>query len=185
MSSLVSTISELLSLFTIAVQMVIVCLLVAVIFKNKSVSRKVFEFVNKKILTLGFLISLGALLASLFYSEIAGFPPCSLCWYQRVLIYPQVVLFGLALVRKEKLIINYVLVLSALGALIAAYQYYLQLGGPSLVPCSAAESAVSCLKIYTLNFGYITIPLMAFSIFLLLAVLILAAKTGDKKNPAQ
>lgn len=117
-----------------------------------------------------FLIALAATLGSLFFSEIAGYPPCTLCWYQRILMYPLVVLLGMAIFRKEERVIApYAFVLSAIGALVAGYQYLLQIGVvPSLV---CAVGSVSCAKIFLLQFGYLTLPLMSLTAFLLIALL--------------
>ena len=94
------------------------------------------QFVGRFSLPFAFAISLVSTLGSLYFSELKGFEPCVLCWYQRILIYPQVLLLGLALWRKEKVIVDYVLGLSIIGVVIAAYQYYGQMFNPSSLPFS-------------------------------------------------
>lgn len=71
-------------------------------------------------------ISLIATLGSLYFSEILKFIPCDLCWFQRIFMYPQVVLLGLAAIRKEYGIARYSLALSIIGGAISLYHYALQ-----------------------------------------------------------
>src|SRR3989344_8830466 len=65
------------------------------------------KFIQENTLFFGLLISLTATLGSLFYSEIMHFNPCKLCWFQRIVMYPQVILFAIALWKKDKKIFNY------------------------------------------------------------------------------
>jgi hypothetical protein len=69
---------------------------------------------------------------------------------------------------------KYALLLSGIGAVIAGYHHYLQLGGESLVPCSASIFAVSCTERYVWEFGYIGIPTISLTAFLLIMVLLRA-----------
>ncbi len=120
---------------------------------------------------LAFAVSTTATLGSLFFSEIAKWTPCLLCWYQRIFMYPLPILLYVGIMRNEKIIKPYLLVLSAVGALIAGYHYFIQLyPTSSLVPCDA--TGVSCTKVYTWYFGYITIPLMAATAFMLNIILL-------------
>ena len=123
-----------------------------------------------------FLVSLGATVGSLFLSEIAQFEPCKLCWFQRIFMYPQVFLLGIALWKKDLGIYTYSIALSAIGAIIAGYHYLLQIGVAPALPCSAVGYSADCSQRFILQFGYITIPLMAFSAFLLILLLNLNAK---------
>lgn len=117
---------------------------------------------------LAFLVSLVATLGSLYYSDIRGFEPCKFCWFQRIFMYPQVLLLGLALWRKEYWMKFYSLVLSVIGGLIALNHYILQVTGTSIFPCSAVGQSVSCSKVFVIHLGYITIPMMALSAFVLM-----------------
>ena len=153
---------------TVAAQAATVILL-AVYFSKADWAKDIKTFVAQRYLVIGFLIALGATAGSLFYSEIAGFEPCKLCWLQRIFIYPQSVLFAVALIKNKKDAADYSAPLSAIGGLVAAYHYYIQLGGSPLIPCSAA-SASACAQRFVMTFGYITIPLMALSAFALLFV---------------
>src|SRR3972149_8131761 len=139
--------------------------------------QKVLKGVNKILLKYSFhlalIVSLTATLGSLFYSEIAGFEPCKLCWFQRILMYPMPLLLSLAIWKKDKSINDYLITLSGIGIVIAFYHYYLQRGGQSILPCSTIGYSVSCSNSFVMELGYITIPLMAATAFLLIIVLML------------
>ena len=121
----------------------------------------------------GFVIALTATLGSLYLSDVRGFTPCLLCWYQRIFMYPLLFIFGTALVKKLKGAENFVLPLSITGAAIAAYHYYLQITPDPLVPCSTVGFSVSCSDRFVTSYGYITIPWMALSAFGLITILML------------
>jgi disulfide bond formation protein DsbB len=107
-----------------------------------------------------------ATMGSLYFSEILGLPPCRLCWYQRILMYPLIIIIGVAIVRKDKNVAYYVLPMSILGAAVALYQYLLQmtpLSSVDSIKCSVFES---CSKIDKIYLGFITIPFLSFMAFL-------------------
>ncbi len=122
------------------------------------------KFMGEHSLILGLLVSLSAIIGSLFYSEIMGFEACSLCWWQRVFLYPTVFIFATAAWYKERLFYRYVVPPIILASIIAIYQSYVYLGGSSLLTCTSAEGA--CAKIYVMAFGYITIPVMSLTVSL-------------------
>lgn len=164
-----------LALGTILMQFVGAALL-AVYFLQKRLPdlRDIGALAGKWGLWLGFLLTLFATGMSLFYSEVLGILPCSLCWLQRVFLYPQVVLFGVALWKKDKGIAIYSIALSVIGGIIALYQHYLQMGGGSLLPCPAtADQALDCGVRFLYAFNYITFPLEAVTVFGFLIVLML------------
>ncbi|PIR53013.1 disulfide bond formation protein B [Candidatus Peregrinibacteria bacterium CG10_big_fil_rev_8_21_14_0_10_49_10] len=112
---------------------------------------------------------------SLFFSEIAGWTPCKDCWFQRIFMYPQVPLLAVALWKRDRGIAKYILVLCIIGAILSADHYmeqieatFFALPTDPLVPCDA--SGVSCEKMYTFRFNYISIPMMALTAFVMNAV---------------
>ncbi|MBI2484058.1 disulfide bond formation protein B [Candidatus Uhrbacteria bacterium] len=117
------------------------------------------------------LVAIIAMLGSLFYSEIAGYEPCKLCWYQRIFMYPQVFLMALAIAWRTEAIARACGILSGIGALIAGYHYLLQVGVVRGVECGAIGYSAACSQRFVMNYGYITIPLMALSAFLLIMIL--------------
>lgn len=131
---------------------------------------KVYLFIHTHIVKIIFWSALLASVGSLIYSNIIGFPPCDLCWWQRILLYPQALIAGIAWAKKDKSIVRYILPMSVIGALISLYQSFIQWGiFTSAGGCTAIGGA--CAKVYVNEFGYITIPFMAFSIFVYLIVL--------------
>ena len=148
------------------------------------VSRKIpfYRFVKKYAFHFALIVAATAMLGSLFYSEIAKYTPCLLCWYQRILMYPQTLLLSMAIVKKDKHIADYLLVMSGLGLLIALYHYYIQRGGQTILPCSAVGYSQECSQNFGMEYGFVTIPLMAATAFLLIIILMVLAKSKGKKN---
>ncbi len=185
----VEIINHLLSyLVILALVLILGVLVYLILFRaaKNSWLRRLFEDWGAR---LAFFIALLATLGSLFYSNIAGFAPCELCWYQRIFMYPQVILLGLAWFKKEKRIIDYSLILAGLGFLIALYHNYLTWGGATTTVCATASFVgVSCLRRYVFEFGFITIPFMSLSAFALIILILaagkraLAAKSYEAKN---
>lgn len=180
MPPLVTTINQTLSVLTVIGQVFAIALLAIVIFRKKQFP--FFNFIGNNAYLFSFIFALVAMSGSLFYSEVAGFTPCILCWYQRILMYPQVILFGVALWKGEKQTTDYHIALSALGTFIAGYHYLLQIGILPELPCSAVGFSVSCAQKFVMNFGYITIPLMAFTAFVLIMLSMIAHKVYAKIN---
>ncbi len=140
--------------------------------KNKTVVL-LLKFFSENALVLAFFVALAAMSGSLFFSEVAKFVPCKLCWYQRICMYPQVLLLGIAALKNDFNIKKYVLGLSIVGLIIGVYHYLLQMS-PIPLPCS--DEIVSCAQKQVGYFGYITIPLMAVTAFSLIIVLMFTVK---------
>ncbi len=165
------------SVLTIAANIIFAGTLLALIIpqlRKHATVQKYLSALKSHVLSIGLTVSTLATLGSLYFSEIAQYNPCKLCWFQRIFMYPLVILFGLALYRKEKTILPYALTLSIIGAGIAAYHYFLQVQKilfPNFdiaAPCGLVGYAPSCTNYFVLQFGYITIPMMAFSAFALI-----------------
>jgi disulfide bond formation protein DsbB len=122
-------------------------------------------------LWLAFAVAATAMAGSLYLSEVAGFIPCTLCWYQRIAMYPLVIVLGIAAWRRDAGIRPYVVPVAAIGAVIAAYHVVLQrLPG---LPSGACPLDVPCTAIYVERFGFVTIPVMALVAFLAILTLLL------------
>ena len=115
-----------------------------------------------------FFIALIATLGSLYYSEIAGFIPCQLCWYQRILMYPLVLVMLVAIVEEDDWWMNYILPFAVLGIGLSGYHYALQLG--FMGNPGTCSIGVPCNARYVSYFGFITIPFMALTAFILIIV---------------
>lgn len=148
-------------------------LLLIALLARRSVGKGISLWVGKHSLIFGFLLSLAAVLGSLFYSNVVGFEPCLLCWWQRIAIYPLLVLFTVAIWKKDRGVWKYALPLSVLGLVLSTYHSYVQWGGDPLIPC---DVTASCSKLYVYAFGYITIPTMVLSLALTIILLYWANK---------
>lgn len=143
--------------------------LLAILFISLLFRNPLALWVGKNSILLGFLVALGAVAGSLFYSELVGFEPCVLCWWQRVLLYPLAILFGAALWKKKGDVFIYATPLALISLIISLYHQYVYMGGKSLLPCTALGGA--CAKIYVMAFGYITIPMMSLTVALFILLL--------------
>ncbi len=173
MTPLVTNVNYLLTALVILAQVLSVIILFCLIFKKNH--PLVFKYSQYGLL-LAFLVALTSTLGSLFYSEIAHFEPCKFCWFQRIFMYPQALLLGLALWKKNLSISFYSITLSVIGGVIALNHYLLQITGSSIFPCAAVGQSVSCSKRFVIEFGYITIPMMALSGFVLIILSMIAYK---------
>jgi len=174
MISLVNFVTELLSALTLIGDILLVFIMYTILSNRKFKN----NFLNKNTLLFAFVIALIATLGSLFYSEIAGYIPCKLCWYQRIFMYPLPILLGIALFKKDNKISSYAIPLSIIGGIISIYHYSTQILNNSAI-CSA-ESATCASKIF-FSHGYITIPIMALTTFALIIFLTYNAKNNYKE----
>ena len=166
--------------YGILVSHVVFVIVLLAVISRRSWGKDISLWVGKHAVLLGFLVALSSVLGSLFYSEIVGFPPCVLCWWQRVFLYPQVLLFLVALWKGKRGVFLYSVPLVSLSAILALYHEYVYMGGTSILPCTALGGA--CAKIYVLAFGYITIPMMSLTAAALLLLLAWANKVYENRN---
>ncbi|MFN7904668.1 MAG: disulfide bond formation protein B [Pseudobdellovibrionaceae bacterium] len=128
-----------------------------------------------------FIFSLSATFGSLYFSEILRYPPCVLCWYQRICMYPLVLIFGAAIWTEDSQFLKYTLPLSFLGLGIAIYHNLLYYGiiPDSITPCT---QGISCTSKQVEYLGFITIPLLSLMSFIGLVVLgFLILRNREKK----
>ncbi|MFD1850017.1 disulfide oxidoreductase [Oceanobacillus bengalensis] len=111
-----------------------------------------------------------AMAGSLFYSEAMGYIPCELCWYQRVLMYPLVIIYGVAAIKKDISIALPGLIMSGLGMFVSAYHYLVQKVPAFQEMGGSCTGGVPCNAIYVNYFGFITIPFLALVAFVVIFV---------------
>lgn len=123
--------------------------------------------------------SLIASTGSLYFSEFRHFAPCVLCWYQRIMMYPLVIIIATGILRKDKDLHLYVLPFGIIGMAIALYQVLLERGiiAESITPCL---SGVSCTIKYVGYFGFITIPLMSLAAFSIINLCMILYSRGKR-----
>lgn len=138
------------------------------------------SFVNRYGLFLAWLLSLSATFASLALDISVQWPVCTLCWYQRMAIYPLSIMLGIATYRGDKKIIPYVVSLPCLGMLFALYQYLEQMI-PGFAPIAVCSPDLPCNTTHLLWLGFVTLPLLSgISCALIVALLGLTSFFGDR-----
>jgi len=126
------------------------------------------------------LVSVSATI-SLFFSSVLEYEPCVLCWYQRICLFPQVLIFAAGLFPAfDKSVIKFALPLSIAGGLTAFYHTLLYAGiiPENLQPCS---KGVSCTEKYFELFGFVSIPMLSFLAFSTLTALLFVLKRRTSK----
>ncbi len=123
-------------------------------------ARPVLGDIHRNSLWLGGLVATTCMLGSLYFSEIADYAPCKLCWFQRIAMYPLAVLLLVAAVRREHLIRWYVLPIALIGLTISAYHYLIE-WRPELDSGTCDLFGPSCTDVWFKEFGFITLPFMA------------------------
>lgn len=108
-------------------------------------------------------VATGTMLGSLYFSEIAGFAPCELCWYQRIGIYPVAIMSWIALVRRDRRLGPYWIGLSLAGIAVSIYHYLLE-WFPEITS-SVCSMDVPCTTVWFREFGFVTLAFMAGSAF--------------------
>jgi disulfide bond formation protein DsbB len=180
MPEYVNVINKILALGTIFLQVIILLILLNFIFFKKR-NNKILLFFKDYTFYLGFLVALGAFTLSLFYSGVVGYPTCELCWIQRIFIYPQVILFGMELYKRERAIVDFSIVFAVLGSLVSIYHIYVESGGTRGLACAdPSNGGVSCAVRYIYEFGYVTMPIMCLTASLFIIVILLNYKYISK-----
>ncbi len=122
-------------------------------------------------LWLAWLVAAVAMAGSLYMSEVAGFVPCALCWYQRIAMYPLALLLLIAAWRGDRGIRPYAASMALIGAAISGYHVLVQrLPG---LPSGSCSVQAPCNAIYIERFGFVTIPVMALIGFMTIATILL------------
>lgn len=144
------------------------------------------KFVKQNALYIAWVQSLVATLGSLYFSEVAHFAPCVLCWYQRIGMYPLVLLLTVGIVRKDKNVVWYALPVAIAGFLVSVYHNLMYYGfiSEAMAPCTIGAS---CNAKYINWLGFITIPLLSLTAFVvIITCLVLAIRshsaTSQKKT---
>lgn len=116
-----------------------------------------------------------AMFGSLFFSEVMKLPPCVLCWYQRIAMYPLVLILTISILRKDGLARIYGLPLALSGLFIAIYHnlLYYKVIPDSIKPCT---SGISCTAKQIEWFGFVTIPLLSMLAFFVVTMCLVFGK---------
>jgi disulfide bond formation protein DsbB len=139
------------------------------------------KFFKENALPLVLAISIVATVGSLFFSEVMKLPPCVLCWYQRICMYPLVVISLIGLWKNDKNLPLFILPLSIIGLAISIYHnlLYYKIIPESITPCT---TGISCTTKQIELLGFITIPLLSLAAFSLITIItLLYIKYSSKK----
>lgn len=133
---------------------------------------------------LPYLVWVAALMAtagSLFFSEVMELPPCVLCWYQRMAMYPLVLMVGTGIATRDSRWKVYSLPLALVGLAISIYHNLLYYGviPESITPC---KQGISCTTVQIEWLGFITIPLMALTVFILVSTLTVLYRPEEQER---
>jgi disulfide bond formation protein DsbB len=125
------------------------------------------------------IIALVSMVGSLFFSEVMDLPPCVLCWYQRIAMYPLVLIVGIGIINRDSRMKSYALPLCLIGLAISFYHNLLYYGfiDDSIIPC---KEGISCTSRQIEWLGFITIPLMALTAFIAITLCLLFYKSEEK-----
>lgn len=131
------------------------------------------------VLFLAWIVATVATLGSLFFSDIMMFPPCNTCWYQRIVMYPLVIIFLVGMMPFDRSVLRYSAPFVVIGWVLALYHNLIQYGviSQSATPC---VSGIPCSVKYIEIFGFVTIPMLSLVAFTLIAILLYM---GIYKNP--
>lgn len=130
---------------------------------------------------LAWLVAATATAGSLYYSEVAHFEPCRFCWFQRTMMYPLAVVLLVAAVRRDRGIWRYALPLSVIGVGLSVYHYQLQRFPEQ--GSGGCDVGVPCTLTYVEEFGFVSIPFMAFCGFIAVCALLLLARESRQSSP--
>lgn len=136
--------------------------------------------INEYLIYLVWITALVATVGSLFFSEVMNLPPCILCWYQRIAMYPLVFIVGVGIVLRDSKIKFYALPLALAGLAISVYHNLLYYGiiPESMTPCT---QGISCTTVQLEWLGFITIPLMALTAFVVISACLLFYKAKKEE----
>ncbi|SET57554.1 disulfide bond formation protein DsbB [Oceanobacillus limi] len=133
---------------------------------------------NQIFLYLAWIVALAATLGSLYFSEIRGYIPCELCWYQRILMYPLALILGIATFKNESSVKKYVLPMAVIGWGISLF-HYLEQKVPGFAEIKPCKNGVPCSAEYINWLGFITIPFLALTAFSFIIIIMIFIKSKN------
>lgn len=140
---------------------------------------KMTKFIKDNVLYIAWTTALVSMAGSLYFSDVLGFTPCVLCWYQRIAMYPLVLIIGIGIIKKDRHFYDYAIPLGMIGGVVAFYQnlLYYNIILEGFVPC---VSGVSCLTRYIQLLGFADIPLLSLAAFVIITATLIIHKKLTK-----
>lgn len=168
-------------LLTLLAQVIVlVGVVTAVMARRSPAIRRARESIAPGAIWIAWAVAATCMAGSLYMSEVAHYPPCVMCWYQRICMYPLAVILLIAAVRRRRDVAVYAVPLAAIGAAISTYHYLHERFPDSVSTTCSAEVPCSYTWIWELH--YISIPMMALSGFLAIITLLLSAPRDPSKR---
>jgi disulfide bond formation protein DsbB len=172
-----------LSLLTWAATLLTIVLAIVRQARPDSGAAALFDDLGGLALWLAWIVAAVTMGGSLYYSQVANFVPCELCWAQRICLYPFAIVLLVAALRRDRKVWTYVVPVAVIGAAIAAYHVQLQAYPAQQSFCS---TLVPCTTRYVWEFGFVSLPFMslAASTFIITMVLVARATDPDRNEDA-
>ena len=167
-SSVVSLLATLVLLGQIILLALLKLLAVGKLLPKNKTAKKHIALIRDNYVALILVVSAIATIGSLSLSEVLGFVPCKLCWYQRIFMYPISIISFIGVIKNDDSIKKYILPISIIGFVIALYHVLLQMF-PTILECS--DEVAKCSAVEFAQYGYITIPVMSLTAFALVIVI--------------
>ena len=125
------------------------------------------------------LVGVVTMLGSLYYSEIAGFVPCELCWYQRIVMYPLAVVLVVGVVSRAPNVVWFAAPFATIGPPLALYHWLVE-RVPALAESASCSALVPCSVPYFEEIGFVTLAFMDLSAFLVIVVMLVTERTARR-----
>ncbi|MDA1663034.1 MULTISPECIES: disulfide oxidoreductase [Bacillus cereus group] len=138
------------------------------------------EWIRKYHIAFAWAIATSAMLISLFFSEWMKLPPCDLCWYQRIAMYPLVFILGIGMYRRDPHVSTYAFPFACMGLILSVYQITIQ--AFPIREMKTCSVGVSCTEDYLNLFGFISIPMLSFIGFLAIIILLYIKSDTETKE---
>jgi disulfide bond formation protein DsbB len=148
--------------------------------RSSAVARELLDGLAPLALPVPALVTAVSMLGSLYFSNIVGYRPCVLCWYQRTAMYPLAVMLVIATVRRDRAVRRYALPIAGIGAAISLYHWLLE-RWPTLDTGSCSADA-PCSVPYFENFGFVTLAFMALAAFVTTLVFLALPHGSDRAS---
>jgi disulfide bond formation protein DsbB len=142
-------------------------------------ARRVVSWLGPRAPAVALVVAAVATAGSLYYSEIVGYIPCELCWYQRICMYPLAAVLAVGVIRRDRSVVWYAAPFVAFGAPVSLYHYLVE-HVPSIAEGSSCSVFVPCNVPYFEELGYVTLAFMALSAFLLVGALLVVTYSHDR-----
>jgi disulfide bond formation protein DsbB len=149
--------------------------------RPRALARRAIGRIGPRAPVLALVVATVTTAGSLYYSEIVGYIPCELCWYQRVCMYPLVAILAVGVLRRDRSVVWYAAPFVVFGAPVSLYHWLVE-RIPSLAESSSCSVFVPCSVPYFEELGYITLSFMALSAFLLVGALLAVTLVHDRSS---